>query len=440
MNRVLLVGEDEGLQSLALLLRDFDVHATTARDLQGAKAALANGAPFDAVVASLGDFVESGELQGQGHRRIAVAKRSALLEVRSALGPQIDDCILGPLQAEELLLALHRPRVVTSGAALPLAETTVIGTKTGLAKSWKLVEKAAGFDADVLITGESGTGKEVFARALHRKSKRSDAAFVAVNCAAIPQGLLESQLFGHVKGAFTDAHQDSEGVFVKANGGTLFLDEIGDFPLELQAKLLRALQSGEVQPVGSVSTRKVNLRLVSATSRDLQAMLLAKTFRDDLYYRLAVIPIALPPLRERRQDLSMLIDHFLELFAKKHGVASMSLAPDARDVLMQANWPGNVRQLQNAIERLVVLSEGVQVDVEFVQREFRQQVSVGQGESANVQGVALRGRPLKEAMHDIEARFIAEALAACSGKRARCAELLSISPRALLYKIKEHDL
>ncbi len=438
MNRVLLLGEDKDLQSLALELREFGIDATTARNLDGARSALAGAEPYKAVVAQLSDFAGGRELQGLGHRRIAIAERFAFAEVRAALGRSIDDCIVAPLRAEELLLALHRSDY--SRQAAPLAEVPIIGIDGGLAKAWKLLEKAAGFETDVQITGESGTGKELFARALHRKSKRANGPFVAVNCAAIPHGLLESQLFGHVKGAFTDAHQDKEGVFVKANGGTLFLDEIGDFPLELQAKLLRALQTGEVQPVGSEETFKVDLRLVSATSRNLEAMVAAKTFRDDLYYRLAVIPIVLPPLRERREDVTKLVDHFLNVFAEKHRVKEMRLSADARQALIQADWPGNVRQLQNAVERLVVLSEGVPVELAFVQREFSQHLSdVGAG-SANIQGVALRGRPLKVAMHDIEARFIAEALEACSGKRARCAELLSISPRALLYKIKEHDL
>ena len=426
------------MQSLALELRDFGVDATTARDVAGARAALAGAAPYKAVVANLSDFAEGRELQGLRHRRIAVAERSSFAEVRAALGRTIDDCIVAPLRAEELLLALHRPDY--SRKASPIAESAIIGIEGGLAKAWQLLETAAGFETDVQITGESGTGKELFAKALHRKSKRAAAPFVAVNCAAIPQGLLESQLFGHTKGAFTDAHQDKEGMFTKANGGTLFLDEIGDFPLELQAKLLRALQTGEIQPVGSEETIKVDLRLVSATSRNLEEMVAAKTFRDDLYYRLAVIPIVLPPLRERREDLNELVDHFLSVFAEKHGVSDLSLSAEARDALIQAKWPGNVRQLQNAIERLVVLSEGVLVDLEFVQREFSQHLSDSDSDSANIKGVALRGRPLKEAMRDIEARFIAEALEACSGKRARCAELLSISPRALLYKIKEHDL
>ncbi len=422
---------------MVLHLRDFGVQATAAKDTLGAKAAL-RGQRFDAVVAPLQDFVDGGEWQDRAYRRIAVASRSDFATVRSCLGREIDDCILAPLRAEELWLALQGP--VSERKARRSPPPTIIGKEGGLAKAWRILEKAAPFDNNVLLCGESGTGKEVFAQELHRLSKRFDAPFVAVNCAAIPPGLLESQLFGHVQGAFTDAHKDKEGVFVQADGGTLFLDEVGDFPVELQAKLLRALQTGEIQPVGSETTIKVDLRLVSATSRDLESMIQQKTFRDDLFYRLAVIPIILPPLRERPQDLGLLVDHFLEVFARKHGQLGMRLDADARELLIQAHWPGNVRQLQNAMERLVVLSEGALVTDTLVEHEFRQHVSVQPGDNATVQGVALRGRPLKEAMHEIEARFIAEALAECSGKRARCAELLSISPRALLYKIKEHDL
>lgn len=424
------------MQALVLKLRDFDVDATTVQSAEDASGALA-AQPFDAVVAERSAF-QGEALQAAGHRRLAVVERGALAGALTELGGRVDDFVVAPLQAEELALALRRtrPRLV----AKPVAPVTIVGKDHGLAKAWKVLEKAAGFDTDVLILGESGTGKELFARALHNRSKRASGPFVAVNCAAIPKGLLESQLFGHVKGAFTDAHQDSIGVVSKAHGGTLFLDEIGDFPLELQAKLLRTLQTGEVQPVGSETTTRVDLRLVSATSRDLDAMVADKSFRDDLYYRLAVIPISLPPVRDRRQDLGPLLDHFLGVFATKHKLERVSLTPDARELLMQADWPGNVRELQNAVERLVVLSEGAEVDVDFARREIGQHVSSRASEDATVPAVALRGRPLKEAMRDIEAKFIAEALAACSGKRARCAELLSISPRALLYKIKEHDL
>jgi two-component system response regulator AtoC len=437
MNRVLLLGEEERLQALALRLREFGVQATTTRSEEGARAALAGPEVYDALVAELSAFARGAGLADKDLRRIAIVPSSSIDEACSALGREIDDCLVEPVCAEDLLLALQRPRWPRRVEAL--AEEPIIGKDMGLAPAWAVASKAAGFDTDVLITGESGTGKELFARALHRMSKRAHGPFVAVNCASIPAGLLESQLFGHVKGAFTDAHKDKQGVFAKANGGTLFLDEVGDFPLDLQVKLLRALQSGEIQPVGSETTIKVDLRLVSATSRDLEAMVAAKTFRDDLFYRLAVIPLALPPLRERREDLNPLIDHFLERFAAKHGLADIELAEGARKLLMQAPWPGNVRQLQNAVERLVVLSEGTQITEELALREIRQHVDPT-SESATLAKVALRGRPLKEAMHAVEAQFIAEALAACSGKRARCAELLSISPRALLYKIKEHDL
>lgn len=437
MNRVLIFGEEEGLEALPVLLREFGVQATSTRSAQGATAALQGPEPFDAVVAQLSAFSAGGPLRIPSPRRIAVAERSALNEICSALGRDIDDCVLAPVRAEELLMALRRPRQFGHGPSL--AEDVIIGKSGGLAKAWKVVEKAAVFDADVLITGESGTGKEVFARALHRLSKRAHAPFVALNCAAIPKGLLESQLFGHVKGAFTDAHHDKQGVFANAHGGTLFLDEVGDFPSDLQAKLLRALQTGEIQPVGSETTIRVDLRLVSATSRDLESMIADNTFRDDLFYRLAVIPIALPALRERPEDLGALIDHFLARFVAKHGLAGMTLEGHARELLMQASWPGNVRQLQNAVERVVVLSEGSRIGADLVQREIRD-MGAKVDEQGEQGAVALRGRPLKQAMHAVEAQLIAEALATCSGKRARCAQLLSISQRALLYKIKEHDL
>jgi two-component system, NtrC family, response regulator GlrR len=228
-------------------------------------------------------------------------------------------------------------------------------------------------DASVFIRGASGTGKELLARAIHRASKRAEKPFVAVNCAAIPENLLESELFGHRKGAFTGAMYDHKGLFPAADGGTLFLDEIGDMPLPLQAKLLRVLQDGEVRPVGATQSVPVNVRIVSATHRDIDAQLKAGQFREDLYYRLNVVSVSLPPLAERREDIVPLAAHFLRATAERYGKEVQAFAPDALELLLAAPWPGNVRQLLNLVEQVVALSSSRIVPAPLVQQALREE-------------------------------------------------------------------
>ncbi|HZR70046.1 MAG TPA: sigma 54-interacting transcriptional regulator [Burkholderiales bacterium] len=228
-------------------------------------------------------------------------------------------------------------------------------------------------DASVFIRGASGTGKELLARAIHRASKRADKPFVAVNCAAIPENLLESELFGHRKGSFTGAMYDHKGLFPTADGGTLFLDEIGDMPLPLQAKLLRVLQDGEVRPVGATQSVPVDVRIISATHRDIDAQLKQNQFREDLYYRLNVVSVSLPPLAERREDVVPLATHFLRATAERYGKEVQAFAPDALELLIAAPWPGNVRQLLNLVEQVVALSSSRIVPASLVQQALREE-------------------------------------------------------------------
>ena len=230
----------------------------------------------------------------------------------------------------------------------------LIGDSAAMRKVFDLVARVAPHDVPVLIQGETGTGKELVARALHEHSRRAGKVFLAENCAAVPANLLESELFGHKKGSFTHAIADRDGHFVTAHGGTLFLDEIGDMPLEMQAKLLRVLESGEVRPVGSNQTVKVDVRILAATNRDLDEMVRERRFREDLYYRLNVVRIALPPLREREGDVALLVHHFLEQFRGKDA----ALAPEAARALERYAWPGNVRQLENEMRRATTLARG----------------------------------------------------------------------------------
>lgn len=294
---------------------------------------------------------------------------------------------------------------------------------------FKRIGMTAGSDATVLILGETGTGKELVARAVHRNSPRAARAFVAVNCAAIPAELMESELFGHVKGAYTGATSDRAGRFREAEGGTLFLDEIGDMPLSTQSKILRVLQEREITPVGGTRVVPVNVRIVAATHRDLPAAVEAGRFRQDLWYRLQVVPIELPPLRERLGDVLLLAEHFLRRIG---GRAPKRLTAAAAQRLLAHSWPGNVRELRNAMERAAVLSRGSAIEPEHLG------VLVADP-AANVPGIALDG-PLAPAVAALECAMIRRALAAASGNRAEAARRLGLSRQQLYRKLAEHGL
>lgn len=287
-----------------------------------------------------------------------------------------------------------------------------------------LVDRVAVRDLPVLVTGESGTGKELIARRLHRHSARREGPFVAVNCAALPESLAESELFGHEKGAFTGAEKDRTGRFEEANGGTLFLDEIGDLPLSLQAKLLRALEDGAVRRVGGRKDIPVSVRLIAATNRDLAQAMEAGQFRRDLYYRLAVVRIELPPLRERIGDIPVLARHFLTSLAARHGIPTCELTPEALAALERYPWPGNVRELRNVLERALVVRAGMPITA----REL----------DLPLPASPVAGIPLDRESRDREA--LLEALRRADGNRERAAELLGISVRTLYYRLRRHGI
>ena len=288
--------------------------------------------------------------------------------------------------------------------------------------------------AIVLITGESGTGKELVAKALHNNSPRRYKPFVPLNCAALSENILESELFGHIRGAFTGADRERKGWFEHANGGTLFLDEVGDIPLSTQVKLLRALESGEIVRVGTNEAIKVNVRLISATNRELNDAIASNTFRQDLYHRLKVVSVKLPPLRQRREDIPLLIDYFLKDFAASHAKTVNTITPAARKVLMAHSWPGNVRELKNTIESMVVIDCDSVLDVDDLTEDL-QSTSTGPGE-AHAGADQLIGKKLEE----IEKYYIAETLKLTTGNREEAARLLNIGERTLYRKIKEYDI
>ena len=308
----------------------------------------------------------------------------------------------------------------------------IIGHSPQMQRVFDVLGQVASTTATVLILGESGTGKELVAQALHQNSERKERPFAAVNCAALSEGLIESELFGHVKGAFTGAVSHKDGRFKYADGGTLFLDEVGDMPLETQAKLLRVLENREVVPVGGNESQAVDVRLVAATNRDLRAMVQAGTFREDLLFRLQVISVDLPPLRDRAGDIPLLIDHFIGEFAEEHAKEVAGIEPEARAALVRYPWPGNVRELRNALENMVLLARGETLKLGDVPVH----VLDGDVPVPASGGFDLTGRTLKET----ERELIAQNLALFEGNREKTAKGLGIGERTLYRKIKEYGL
>ena len=355
------------------------------------------------------------------------------------------DYISKPFKNDEIVLVLkkaeERERLRDENRRLKDeirigAQFAGIVSKSGsMQQVFEMIRKLCDYKTTVLIMGESGTGKELVAKALHFEGGRRRAPFVAVNCAAIPENLLESELFGHVKGAFTDATADKAGLFEQADGGTLLLDEIGEMPLSLQVKLLRVLQEEEIRRVGDSRSKKVNVRVISATSRNLEDDVAAGRFREDLYFRLNVFVINLPPLRERLEDLPLLVEHFLAKFSARFGKEVGSVSADAMKLLCSYHWPGNVRELENAIERGVVISDLGELGVAALPERIS-----GAGGSAG--GVLLTGDTLsiRETGEAMERELIRRALEKTGGNRTHAAKLLEISLRSLLYKIKEYGL
>jgi two-component system response regulator HydG len=312
----------------------------------------------------------------------------------------------------------------------------VIGNSPQMYEVIDRLRRIAPTDATVLIQGDTGTGKELIAQAIHQNSPRKSRPFVALNCAALSEHILESELFGHVKGAFTDASADRVGKFEYAHGGTLFLDEVGDMPLPTQIKLLRVLESSEITRVGSNETIKVNVRIISATNRDLEEAIRAGTFREDLYHRLKVVTITLPRLRDRTQDIPLLIDHFIRIHSQRHHKEIKSITTAARRRLVTYDWPGNVRQLKNIIESMIVVDYDQVLDVDDLPDEL---AATNNHTTIDVAGQGLSVL-VGKSLADLEGMFIAETLEFAGGNREEAARMLGIGERTLYRKIKEYNL
>ncbi|MDT8317132.1 MAG: sigma-54 dependent transcriptional regulator [bacterium] len=354
------------------------------------------------------------------------------------------DYISKPFRQDEILITLkkaeERERLASENMRLRqevekrYSFSNIVGKSDKIQDLFNAIKKVAGVRSTVLLMGESGTGKELVAKAIHYNSDRKGGAFVAVNCGAIPENLIESELFGHVKGAFTDAVRARRGLFEEASGGTLFLDEIGELPLNLQVKLLRVLQEDEITRVGSASLIKVDVRIVAATTKNLAEEVKRGLFRDDLYYRLNVFSIKLPPLRDRMEDTPFLVDHFIKKINGKLGRSVRGIEPAALEAIMGYPWPGNVRELENAIERAMVMTESDRLNMGDLSVEIRE---AGEGITPAFEADSFS---IKKNGRMLEKSLITKALEETGGNRTKAAKLLEISHRALIYKIKDYGL
>jgi len=356
------------------------------------------------------------------------------------------DYITKPFKLDEVNLivrnALERKRLRDENLYLRRQLETqhrfenIIGKSARIAEVFDTIRKIADSPSTAMITGESGTGKELVARAIHFNSYRRDKPFMSVNCGAIPEGLMESELFGHVRGAFTGALNAKRGLIEEADGGTLFLDEVTEIPPLLQVKLLRAIQLREIRRVGDTKDMKTDVRLIAASNRDLEGAVQEGILREDLFYRLNVIPIQLPPLRERREDIPLLIAHFLQKFSKELGKDVRAVAPEAMAVLERYHWPGNIRELENVLERAIVLGGADMVGVESLPESVRRERPVKGLESVEIPE---DGLDLEATLDAIEGRYLQRALDRTGGVQTKAAELLKMTFRQFRYKLQKHQ-
>jgi len=350
------------------------------------------------------------------------------------------DYITKPFNRDELKLVVRKALQLTSLSRenkqlrQELTEKidfrNIVGISREMEKVFQVVRKVANTDATVLITGESGTGKELVAKALHTLSSRKAAPFVPINCAAIPRDLLESELFGHVKGAFTGAVRDKMGKFKQADGGTLFLDEVGELPLDLQPKLLRALQEKIVEPVGGTEAQQLDVRVVAATNLDMEQAMRDGVFREDLYYRLSVIPLHIPPLRERKDDIPLLVKHF----ANKQSADNVKFSPKVMEVLVSYHWPGNVRELENTVERLLILREGDVIELGDLPEKVR--TSSKTVASGSIVNLPAEGYSLEQ----LEREIVLEALERNHWNQTAAARFLRIPRHVLIYRMEKYEI
>lgn len=454
--KVLVIDDDPGLRkSLSLILSDAGHEVLNAENGEEGLS-LASAVPPDVILCDIRmpkmtglEFLERYREDGGTALVLVMTAYGSMDLAVEAMKRGAYDYLPKPFGADEVLLTLRkaeeRERLhrevgrLRSEVRQGRKFAEIVARAPAMLRALQVAEKVARHPSPVLITGASGTGKELVAKLIHRESDRSAMAMVPVNCGAIPENLLESEFFGYVRGAFSGAERDKAGLFEAADGGTLFLDEVGELPQPLQVKLLRALQEGEVRRLGGTEARKVDVRIIAATNKDLATMSSSGEFREDLYYRLAVVPIHLPPLRQRTQEIPDLIKYFLETHSQRLGIPVTEVSPRAVEALLAHTWPGNIRELENVLERALVLAEDTRIDLKDLPESVKTQGAIEEEPGAGW-GFDDDNLSVKRHTAHLEATLIRRALSRTGGNRTSAADLLELSPRALRYKIKDYEI
>jgi two-component system response regulator AtoC len=450
--RILIIDDEENFRHmLSVILKKEKYDIETASNGEEGLQKVADSA-FDQILCDIRmpqmdglEFLKEVQKMGVNTTIIMMSAYGTVDTAIEAMKLGAYDYISKPFKPDEIILTLkkaeERERLRRENEFLrkeikkEFSFENIVSKNEKMQKIFEVIKKVAQYKSTILITGESGTGKELVARALHYNSDRSQNPFIPVNCGAIPENLLESELFGHEKGAFTDAIRTKKGLFEEADDGTLFLDEIGELPLQLQVKLLRVLQDGEIRRVGDSKPIQIDVRIIAATVKDLIKEVNEGRFRDDLFYRLNVFPIHIPPLRERKEDIPLLVTHFIKKYGLSLNKNVLGINPKALETLMNYRWFGNVRELENTIERAMVLADESNIELENLPieiREFKEKV-----ELASLVG---EEHSIKKASKILEINLIQKALKKTRGNHTQAARLLEISHRALLYKIKEYEI
>ncbi|UCD71561.1 MAG: sigma-54-dependent Fis family transcriptional regulator [Syntrophobacterales bacterium] len=450
-NTILLIDDEENFRhmlSVILKKRGYDVE-TANNGIDGLKKV--DTGSYDTVLCDIRmpemdglEFLKEAQTAGCESTIIMMSAYGTLDTAIEAMKLGAYDYISKPFKPDEIVLTLkkaeERERLRRENIFLKkevqkeYSFENIISKNERMRQIFDTIRKVAKYKSTILIAGESGTGKELVAKAIHFNSDRSDNPFIPVNCGAIPENLLESELFGHTKGSFTNAVRTKKGLFEEADGGTMFLDEIGELPLQLQVKLLRVLQDGEIRRIGDARPITIDVRIIAATIKDLDKEVREGKFRDDLFYRLNVLPIKIPPLRDRKEDVSILVDHFIYKYSRELKKPIEGITPEALNCLLNYSWNGNVRELENVIERAIVLTESNQIQVENLPLEIQNPREESRFSFLNDE------LSIKKASRYLEIDLIKKALNKTKGNHTHAAKLLEISHRALLYKIKEYGI
>lgn len=457
-HRVLVVDDELSMRELMVIVLQNDGYdVDTANDVAGAVTLLESN-HYDVVLTDLymGQDRDAGMKLLSWLEEHAPSPPALMMTAHGSVETAIEamkrgaaDYIMKPFKNDEIRLLVERAiaqrNLLRENVALRQQQAqqgdlgNMIGKSAAYQKVLAMIRRVAALPSTVAVHGESGSGKELVARALHNLSNRVDKPFVAINCGGIPENLLESELFGHKKGPFTGATEDKEGLFVVANGGTIFLDEIGEMPLMLQVKLLRVLDNNTVTPVGSTTDIKVDVRVISATNRDLEKMSEEGSFRSDLYYRLNVIPLYVPPLRDRKDDIPLLCRHFAKAHAAKMGRETLEVSPEAQQALCAYNWPGNVRELGNVMERAVALCASDCIGMDDLPENLRDYTPALNAATSRA-SVPDEGMDMEKLIADLEVDLLKQALEKSRYSQKKAASLLGLTPRSLRYRLQKHGL